>query len=101
MGETLTSETFFQAAEADIKIVRHFDQRLDVAIEHVHSILEAAEPSIHVALKRSETGIELSHDVIQLKDTDHHRAEDGERWYADRQVELNIVQGRLRNTSLE
>jgi hypothetical protein len=87
----LSGESFFEAGQPDIEFVRHFDEGLDIALEHIDSIVERAEPGVHVALQRSEARIQWGHNVIQLKDTDRQRAKNREGRNADREVELNIV----------
>jgi hypothetical protein len=87
----LSGEAFFEAGQPDIEFVRHFDESLDIALEHIDSIVERAEPGVHVALQRSEARIQLGHNVIQLKDADHQRAQNREGRNADREIDLHII----------
>ena len=88
--ESLSSEALFESREADIKIIRHLDESFDIALKHIHPVIERAEPGIHVSLKRGKTCIELGHNMIQLKDADHQRAQNRESRYPDRKIQLNV-----------
>ena len=80
-------ETFFQAGETYIQIVAGVDQRLQVAIQHLHPSLERTK----AGFQRGETQIELIEDVIALEDADDDANQNREGRNANGKVELDVV----------